>query len=206
MKTRRTWRVTAKTPRSGAGARLGTGLAAVAGSLRGRAGWAVGSAAVVVLGLAGVWLFVGGEESGPPDPRARQYEDFDACLLTGEKGIVANTPAAPVWEGMQQASLDTRARVNYVPVVGPQSAANVRPFFNSLIQRQCDVVLAVGGPQVKVTEADAKKYPKVRFVVVGGASDAHARTSPNVTVATSGDGLKSSVAEAIRQAVKASDS
>ncbi|MGW7363621.1 BMP family ABC transporter substrate-binding protein [Streptomyces sp. NPDC054841] len=212
MKTRRTWRTTAKTSGSGAGVRIGRWLATAPGLLRGRAAWAAGSAAVIVLGLVGVWLFAGGEESGPPDPRARQYKEFDACLLTGEKGIAAGTPAAPVWEGMQQASLETRARVNYVPVMGPQSAENARPFFNSLVQRQCDVVLAVGAPQVEVTTAGAKQHPKVRFVVVDGAPGAAAGSgtaagkSGNLTVAKQGDGLKSSVADVIRQAVKASES
>ncbi|WP_309226327.1 BMP family ABC transporter substrate-binding protein [Streptomyces lunaelactis] len=200
VKTRRTWRQAGERPESRRAARLGRSLAVAAGSLRGRAGWAAGSAAVLVLGLVAVWLFLGGEKSGPPDPRARQYKEFDACLLTDDKGILAGTPAAPVWEGMQQASQDTRARVNYVPVMGEQSAENARPFFNSLMQRQCDVVLAVGTPQVEVTEAGAKQHPKVRFVVVDGAEKAG-----NVTVAKSGDGLKETVAEAIRQAVKASE-
>ncbi|MFF4233145.1 BMP family ABC transporter substrate-binding protein [Streptomyces sp. NPDC001820] len=198
VKTRRMWRQAGERPESGRAARLGRALVAAAGSLRGRAGWAAGSAAVLVLGVVAAWLFLGGEKSGPPDPRARQYKEFDACLLTDEKGILAGTPAAPVWEGMQQASLDTRARVNYVPVMGEQSAQNARPFFNSLMQRQCEVVLAVGAPQVEVTEAGAKQYPKVHFVVVDGVE------AGNVTVAKSGDGLKETVAEAIRRAVKAS--
>ncbi|MEU9144911.1 BMP family ABC transporter substrate-binding protein [Streptomyces sp. NPDC048349] len=172
-------------------------LARVAGALRGRAGWAAGSAAVLVLGLVGVWLFVGGGQDGPPDPRARQYKEFDACLLTDEKGIVSGSAAAPVWEGMQKASLETRARVTYVPVVGEPSAANARPFFNSLMQRKCDVVLAVGAAQVEATEAGAKEHPKARFVVVDGAGSAG-----NVTVVKSGDGLAETVADAIRRAVK----
>lgn len=147
MKTRRTWRNQANHPESGNGALLGRVLAGVARALRGRAGWAAGASAVLVLGLVGVWLFVGSGQDGPPDPRARQYKEFDACLLTDEKGIVAGAAAAPVWEGMQKASLETRARVTYVPVIGEPSAANARPFFNSLMQRKCDVVLAVGAPR-----------------------------------------------------------
>ncbi|WP_243878986.1 BMP family ABC transporter substrate-binding protein [Streptomyces sp. KS 21] len=158
----------------------------------------MGSAVVLVLGLVGVWLFVGGGQEGPPDPRARQYKEFDACLLTDEKGIVAGAAAAPVWDGMQKASLETRARVTYVPVVGEPSADNARPFFNSLMQRKCDVVLAVGAPQVEVTEAGAKQHPNARFVVVDGA-----QTAGNVVVAKSGDRLKETVADVIRRAVKA---
>lgn len=206
MKTRRTWRTQVNSPRSGLGPRIGRWLAVAAGTLRGRRGWAVGSAAVIVLGLLGVWLFAAGGESGPPDPRARQYKDVDACLLTGEKGIAAGTPAAPVWEGMQQASLETRARVNYVPVMGPQSVENAQPYLNSLVQRKCDVVLAVGAPQVRVAESGAQQHPGIRFVVVGDASAESARKAGNLTVAKSGEELAGSVADVIREAVEASDS
>ncbi|MBT2452945.1 BMP family ABC transporter substrate-binding protein [Streptomyces sp. ISL-43] len=199
MKTRRTWRNQADRPESGSrGAVLGRVLAGAAGALRGRAGWVAGGAAVLALCLVGGWLFTGGQD-GPPDPRARQYKEFDACLLTDEKGIVTGAAAAPVWEGMQKASLETRARVTYVPVVGEPSAENARPLFNSLMQRKCDVVLAVGAAQVEVTEAGAKQYPRARFVVVDGAA-----TAGNVMVAKSGDSLKETVAEAIRRAVDSS--
>lgn len=199
MKTRRTWRKHPNHPESGSGALLGRVLAAVSGASRGRSGRMAGGAVVLVLALVGGWLFIGGEESGPPDPRARQYKEFDACLLTDEKGIVSGAAAAPVWDGMQEASLETRARVTYVPVVGEPSADNARPFFNSLMQRKCDVVLAVGASQVEVTQAGAKEHPKARFVVVDGA-----QTAGNVTVAKSGDRLKETVADAIRRAVEAS--
>jgi len=205
MKTRRSWRSSTKTPTARNAAVLRV-VAAAADALRGRKGWAAGGVALLALGLAGgAWLFVDEGQDTPPDPRARQYQDFDACLLTGEKGIAQGTLAASVWEGMQKASLDTRARVNYVPVTGDQSASNARPFFNSLIQRQCDVVLAVGAPQVQVTQAAAGKNPSVRFVVVDDASEAKGERPGNVTVAQPGGGLKETVAEAIKEAVRATD-
>ncbi|MHB9861195.1 type 1 periplasmic-binding domain-containing protein [Streptomyces sp. YIM S03343] len=174
--------------------------AVVADALRGRRGWAAaGGAGVVVLALAGVWLFGGSEQDGPPDARARQYTEVDACLLTGEKGIQAGTRAATVWQGMQKASLETLARVNYVPVTGPQSVGNVRPFFNSLMQRQCEVVLAVGDAQVQVARAAAPQHPGVRFVVVDG--DGEASEADNITTAKPDAQLKETVTEAVRQAV-----
>lgn len=189
-------------------------MAAAAGVLRGRGAWVAGGvAAAVALGLAGAWLFTDEEKPGPPDPRARQYKEFDACLLTDEKGIAQGTLAASVWQGMQKASLETRARVSYVPVMGPQSVANVRPFFNSLIQRQCDVVVAVGAPQTQVTRADAGQHAKVRFVVVDGGSaekagkaekTEKAKEAGNVTVAQPGEELEATVADVIRHAVRTS--
>ncbi|MFJ8363006.1 BMP family ABC transporter substrate-binding protein [Streptomyces sp. NPDC093984] len=206
MKTRRGWRAGNKKTRSTRGAPVVRALAAVAGALRGRGAWvAGGGAAVVVLGLVGAWLFAGEERAAPPDPRARQYQDFDACMLTGDKGITRGTLAASAWEGMQQASRDTLARVTYVPVTGPQSAGNVQPFLNSLIQRQCDVVVAVGTPQVQVTRAAAGKNTAVRFVLVDDASAVKAETAGNVTVAKPDESLKETVAQAIRQAVRASN-
>ena len=128
-------------------------------------------------------------------------------MLTGDKGIARGTLAASAWEGMQQASRETLARVTYVPVTGPQSVGNVRPFFNSLIQRQCDVVVAVGAPQVQVTRAAAAKNAAVRFVLVDDddASAAKAETAGNLTVAKPDESLKETVAQAIRQAVRASN-
>jgi hypothetical protein len=203
MKVRRTWRESERGDRKGragnpwrrASVRV---TAAVAGALRGRRGWAAaGVAAVVALAVVGVWLF-DGEEPGPPDPRARQYTEVDACLLTGEKGVLPGTPAAPVWEGMQEASSKTRARVNYVPVTGPQTVENARPFYNGLMQRQCEVVLAVGDAQVKVAQADAGKHPAVRFVLVGDGVSG----GGNVAAVKPGAKLAESVAEAVRRAVR----
>ena len=211
MKLRRTWRdnkkgesATATAGRTAAVGAVVRAAATAAGALRGRRGWAAGGVGVLVLGLVGAWLLLGGEEGqdGPPDPRARQYKDVDACLLTGEKGIGPGTLAASVWEGMQEASLETLARVNYVPVTGPQSVENVRPFFNSLVQRQCEVVLAVGASQVQVTRDSAEKYPDVRFVVVGDTSGTHVEPPGNVTVAKPDERLKDTVKESIRDAVQ----
>ncbi|GAA3236357.1 BMP family ABC transporter substrate-binding protein [Streptomyces sp. XM83C] len=209
MKVRRTWRETERERKKGkgGGSLSGAAVARAAGvaraALRGRRGWMAGGAVAVVvlavLAVGGVWLFGGDEsENTPPDPRARQYTEIDACLLTGEKGVQAGTPAATVWQGMQEASLDTRARVTFVPVMGPQTADNARPFLNSLVQRQCEIVLAVGDAQVEVVSADAGKHRDVRFVVVSDkVSDA-----ANLVVAKPGEALKDTVAEDVRQAVR----
>ncbi|WP_455351353.1 BMP family ABC transporter substrate-binding protein [Streptomyces sp. SYSU K217416] len=198
MKIRRTWRSSQKSPdKPGWLAVARERLVRVASLLRGRRKpWLFGGAGVALVALGAVWLFAGEGESGPPDPRARQYADFDACLLTGQAGI-AGLDAVPVWEGMQDASAETHARVNYVPVMGEQSVENARPHLNSLLQRQCDIVLAVGKAQVGVVQAEAGRYPKVRFVVVDGDAAA-----ANVTAAASGDRLPERVADAVRDAFK----
>ncbi|MFI1657747.1 BMP family ABC transporter substrate-binding protein [Streptomyces sp. NPDC020472] len=201
MKLRRTWRVAereaARKEAAEAGVDVRGVLAATAGALRGRAGWALGSVLVILLGLFGVWRFANTDDAGtPPDTRARAYKDYDACLLTDDKGIVTGAPAAPVWEGMQAASLDKRIRVTFVPVMGEQSVANARPFLNGLVQRDCEIVVASGAPQVKAAEAAAGKNPEVRFVTVGeGGGAAHA----NVARVAPGASLKDDITATVKR-------
>ncbi|MFD9795022.1 BMP family ABC transporter substrate-binding protein [Streptomyces sp. NPDC059070] len=157
---------------------------------------AAGVAAAVAAGALAVSLLGDDDKPGPPDPRARQYRDVDACLLTGPQGVTEGTPGAPVWAGLQDASAATRARVNFVPVTGEQTAGNATPFVNGLIQRSCDVVVAVGGAPVAAAEAAAKDHPKVRFVLVGGKS-----TAANATVVAPGDQVRAEVARAVERGV-----
>ncbi|MFI5676918.1 hypothetical protein [Streptomyces cellulosae] len=188
----------------------GTGRLAVVGrvvvawlrSLRGRTiALAAGAVAVVAAVVVTVVLLGQGDDRPPvPDTRARHYTEADACLLTGEKGITAGT-AAEVWQGMQDASAKTHARVSYAQVTGEQSAGNARPFLNGLLQRSCDVVLAVGRPEVTAAAQTAPQYRKVGFVLVG---DGKAGAS-NVTPVRAGDGVRAGVADAVERAVAGRD-
>jgi basic membrane lipoprotein Med (substrate-binding protein (PBP1-ABC) superfamily) len=148
--------------------------------------------------VTGVLLFSHDDRPSIPDARARAYADVDACLLTGEHGITAGTTAAAVWRGMQDASLKTHARVSYAPVTGEQSTGNARPFLNGLLQRSCDVVLAVGKPEVAAAAQTAPQYRKVRFVLV---DDGAGKAGANVTAVPTGDGLRADIAEAVEHAV-----
>jgi hypothetical protein len=131
-------------------------------------------AAVVALGVVVAVLIQWIGPDSPP-PRARPYLEFTACLLTDGQGLAG--PAAPVWAGMQDASLATHAKVQYLAVSGEATVGNALPYLTSLIQRRCAVVLAVGPAQVAAVGADASRYPRVRFVVVGGSG-----SGTNVTV------------------------
>jgi hypothetical protein len=128
----------------------------------------------LVVGL--VWLLWPSPQ--PVALRARQYLAFDACLLTDSNGL-AGAQAAPVWAGMQDASLATRAKVSYLSVYGPDRPDNVVPFLAGLIQRHCDLIVAVGPSQVSAVVADAPTFSQSRFVVVGGDA-----SGPNVTAVT----------------------
>ncbi|MFF9361848.1 type 1 periplasmic-binding domain-containing protein [Streptomyces griseoluteus] len=204
MKTRRGWRAKNKAPENRYKRGLLRAMTAAARLSRDRRAWIAAGAVLLVAVVAGVWAHLAGRQDGPPDTRARQYKEFDACLLTGDKGIAQGTDAASAWQGMQRASLKTRARINYVPVTGAQSVANTRPFLNSLMQRHCGVLVAVGAPQARVAREAAADHAEVRFVLVDGASSASRGPGENVTVAKPGDALPEAVAAVIERAVAAS--
>jgi hypothetical protein len=189
--------------RAGRFAVVGRAVAGRLRSLRGRT-IALAAGAVVVVGalvVTGVLLFGHDDRPPIPDTRARRYTEVDACLLTGEKGITAGTTAAKVWQGMQDASLRTHARVSYAPVTGEQSVGNARPFLGGLLQRSCDVVLAVGRPEAGAAAESAPRYRKVSFILVGGGGTAGA----NVSALPAGDGLRADVAGALERAVAGLD-
>jgi hypothetical protein len=158
--------------------------------------WLWTAAAVVVIVGLSVWVFW---PSSAPPPRARPYLEFTACLLTDGQGL-AGAQAAAVWSGMQDASLSTHAKVQYLQAVGPDTKENAAPYLASLVQRKCAVVVAVGQAQVDAVAADATKYPAVRFVVVGVPGSGSNVTSIDSSVPSD---VRSRVAKTITDAVHA---
>lgn len=110
-----------------------------------------------------------------PPPRARQYLEFTACLLTGEKGLAEPT-AIPVWAGMQDASLATRAKVQYLAITGPQTVDNGETFVATLAQTHCNLIFAAGDTPVASVNSAATKFPTTTFLVIS-ATNTHANVS-----------------------------
>ncbi|MFL6073977.1 MAG: hypothetical protein ACJ73S_11335 [Mycobacteriales bacterium] len=131
----------------------------------GRKWWWVAAGAVAVL-VAVVVAGVLWPSPGKAKPRARVYRDHNACLLTDSRGV-AGAEASGAWAGMREASLATKARVQYLAVTGPATPENAGPFLAALVQRRCEVVVGVGPAQVTAVEAAAARYPRVAFGVVG---------------------------------------
>jgi hypothetical protein len=116
--------------------------------------------------------------SGGPPPRARQYLAFKACLLTGSHGVTEKE-TSPIWAGMGDASLKTRAQIQYLPVFGPDTVANALPYLRSLVQRRCDVIVASGQIPAQTVSSAAARYPRIRFIAIGGDGTARNLTSVN---------------------------
>ena len=157
--------------------------------------WAVSGAVVVaVAGLT--WVFW--PAAAPPaEPRARQYLEYTACLLTGERGLT-DASAGPVWAGLQDASLATHAKVQYLAITGPQTVDNGVPFLNTLAQTGCNLIFAAGDVAVATVDKGATNFPDRRFYPVGGGS-AHANVFPITT--TGADGVRGAVSTTLTAAV-----
>ncbi|WP_369189743.1 hypothetical protein [Streptomyces sp. R08] len=183
--------------------RVGRTMVAGLCSLGGRTLAMIAGAVVVAVAVIVTGIVLSRHDNGrPPIPatRARHYTETDACLLTDRQGVNGSTAAA-VWKGMQDASLKTHARVNYSSVTGEQTTANARPFLNAMLQGSCEVVLAVGGPEVKAAQEATARYAKLGFVLIG--SDSGGKKDTNVAWVSDGDGLRAGVAAAVERAVDA---
>jgi basic membrane lipoprotein Med (substrate-binding protein (PBP1-ABC) superfamily) len=128
----------------------------------------------VIIGGALIW-FLPEDEA----PRARQYTAFKSCLLTNAKGI-SEKPASAVWQGMQQASLKTHSKVQYLANTEVKST-NAVPYLGSLLQTRCDLIIAVGDTQTAAVSASAGSHPDTKFVVVGTTAKLPNVTSVNST-------------------------
>ena len=112
-------------------------------------------------------------------PRARQYLDASACLLTGSSGVTPGTPGAQAWHAMQSASLASHVMVSYLPSTGP---ADVPALLNTLVERRCGVIVVTAAARIQVTGV-AKANPGRRFIVVtSGAAAGSAAVPPNTVV------------------------
>lgn len=172
-------------------------LADVAGTRdRGRGFWfAAAGACAAAAGLAaGLALSFTGGASAPP-ASARPYTAFQACMLTGKQGL-ADPAAAPLWAGMEQASLATHAKVSYLAAAGPQTMDNALPFLGSLLVRHCGLVAAAGQAERDAAAELARQYPSVTFVVVGGIPAAPNMTVLSGSAAAVRDGAASAVSRA----------
>ena len=142
--------------------------------------WLAAGAVVIAAAVVawGVW-----PSSPAPAPQARRYLDTSACLLTGPGGIASGSPAAPVWAAMQSASLATHVMVTYLSDTGP---ADVGPMLNTLIERQCGVIVATSDARAGVIAA-GKANPHQQFLLVAASGASSVTGTSNTTVVSQAD-------------------
>ena len=113
----------------------------------------------------------------PAAPRARQYLNASACLLTGASGVSPGTAGAQAWSAMESASLASHVMISHLPSA---RAADVPVLLNTLVERECGVIVVTGASQNQVTSA-ARANPGRRFILVtGGTAAGSAAALPNV--------------------------
>jgi hypothetical protein len=157
--------------------------------------WAVAGSVVLAVVLA-VVLWPSSSRRTLPPTRERVFVDWRACLATGPQGL-ADPAVAPVWAGMQDASGETDVQVTYLAAQGDGTPGSAEPFVASLADGNCGILFAVGPAQTEAVASLAPRFPKVRFVDVGGASAAG-----NFTLIPEGSAaaVRAAVADAVESA------
>ena len=131
--------------------------------------WAAGAALVVIGVVVAVAVWPSSAAPGPyrPAARARVYNSETICLLTGPAGVAG--AAAPVWAGVEKASNATNGQAGFLAATSSvETVGSVTPFVNTLVERQCGVIVAVGQVEVVSVVAVAPANAATRFVAVGG--------------------------------------
>lgn len=109
------------------------------------------------------WLFWPNPTIDPP--RERSYLSSTACLLTDNRGL-ADEQAEAARVGMREASLETRIKVQYLSVSGPQTPANAAAYFNNLGLQKCVLIIAVGNAPVAAMKEGSDRFPDSRHVAI----------------------------------------
>ncbi|HEX6500821.1 MAG TPA: hypothetical protein VF054_17590 [Micromonosporaceae bacterium] len=109
--------------------------------------------------------------------------------------------AAAVWAGMQDASLATHAKVQYLSVAGPQTADNAAPFLAGLAQGHCDLVFVAGEAPVAAVRSTAPTFPRVTFYVLGQTEP---RSNVSIVDASSPETIRTAVARIVKAGVQVS--
>lgn len=157
----------------------------------------LGLVALVAGGLVLFFWRSAGSDRALPPARARVYQDFDTCLLTGATGL-ADERSAAVWNGIRDATTPIRVRASYLSVAGPDTVANALPYARSLVARKCRVIVAVGSVEVTAVRKLALDYGDIRFLVVGAGDG-----GGNVSVVGTGEArvVRRAVAKAVSRLV-----
>jgi hypothetical protein len=120
------------------------------------------------------------DERPARESRERHYKATTACLLTDDQGLTGDL-AKIVWAGMQEASLESRIKVQYLAITGPQTAANGASYYNTLGLRKCTIILAAGETPVAAMVIGADQFSGIDNIAIG-ADPNHLPTPEGVLI------------------------
>lgn len=122
--------------------------------------------AAVVLVAVGttVWLVLASGSTTAPVVVRNVSRNTRVCLITDN---AASPAALSVWAGIEAAA--ERTPINAQRLVVPPNAgtATIRPYVNSLVQRRCATIVAVGPRLDAAVSAAAHHDPAQRFLTTG---------------------------------------
>ncbi len=133
--------------------------------------WCYGGIAVLAAIVAVVAWFAW--PAPQAQPRAREFRDYDMCLLTDSAGV-SQSPASEAWRALQQISETTAVRASYVQVSGEQTPQRAAQFVTTLVQQRCAIIVSAGENQVKAAAVEAPKHPQITFIEAGSTVDVEA--------------------------------
>lgn len=148
-------------------------------------------AGTLVAAVLLAWLTIA-LSAGPRTPKIvanNISRNFRACLINDQQDASA---AWPVWSALQKAA--SGAAINAQRIQVPKSSASAPlPYVNSLMQRNCGLIISVGPHLHDAVTTAAQHNPHQRFITVGPPIKL-----PNVRSFSPAD--KSAVISAVRQA------
>jgi hypothetical protein len=142
-----------------------------------------GVALAVIVAVVTAWGLGPRQAASPAAGDGTHYLNASACLLTGPSGITPGTASAPVWTAMRSASQTTHVMVSYLLDSGP---SDVTPMLNTLVERQCGVIIATGDAATAVVKA-ARAHPHQSFLLVASTGTVAAGGQANAVVVPQAD-------------------
>ena len=130
------------------------------------------TAAFAAVGLAAAACGSKPTSSSGSTSTATSASSFSACMVTDTGGIDDHSFNAAAWQGMQKAQSDGKAKVQYVQSTTENDYV---PNINSLVAKNCNLVVTVGGLMGDATKSAASTHTSQKFAIVDSNS-----ISPNV--------------------------
>ncbi|MFR9799521.1 hypothetical protein ACL02U_27050 [Streptomyces sp. MS06] len=104
--------------------------------------------------------------AGPHIPKvvaSNVSQNFRACLINDQRDA---TMAQPVWSALQQSASGSDVNAQRIEVPQSDQSASL-PYVNSLVQRKCGLIIAVGPNLHSAVVSAARHNPHQNFISIG---------------------------------------